>query len=46
MKQPKSLALRPPTSPQVRTSVHGVDVTLVQRSGTPLIETAVAIPTG
>ena len=46
-KQPKSLALRPPTPPtSAHFRVHGVDVTLVQRSGTPLIETAVAIPTG
>lgn len=46
-KQPKSLALRPPTPPaSAHFRVHGVDVTLVQRTGTPLVETAVAIPTG
>ncbi len=46
-KQPKSLTLRPPLPPaSAHFRVHGVDVTLVQRPGTPLVETAVAIPVG
>lgn len=46
-KAPKPLALKPPTPPpSAHFRVHGVDVTLVKRTGTPLIETAVSIPVG
>ncbi len=46
-KAPKPLLLKSPTPPpSAHFRVHGVDVTLVQRTGTPLIETAVAIPVG
>lgn len=46
-KAPKPLPLKAPTPPpSAHFRVHGVDVTLVQRTGTPLIETAVAIPVG
>lgn len=46
-KAPKPLPLKSPTPPpSAHFRVHGVDVTLVQRTGTPLIETAVAIPVG
>lgn len=46
-KPPKPLLVRTPTPPpSAQFRVHGVEVTLVQRKGTPLIETAIAIPVG
>lgn len=46
-KPPKMLLARTPISPQTgHFRVQGVDVTLVERKGTQLIETVIAIPAG
>jgi len=46
-KAPRQLPLKAPSPPpSAHFRVHGAEVTLVQRPGTPLIETAVAVPVG